>query len=89
MPRALALIVALPLVAMAAPPPEPAVQRSVHEDDGARIEELRVRGVNQRLLVQPKAASAPAYEIVPADPGRDAAADRRSAGRSLWRLFAF
>lgn len=69
--------------------PEPAVQRSVHEDDGARIEELRVRGVNQRLVVQPKAASAPAYEIVPADPGRDTAQDRRSAGQRVWRLFNF
>jgi hypothetical protein len=69
--------------------PEPAVQRSVQEDDGVRIEELRVRGVNQRLVVQPKAASAPAYEIVPADPGRDAAQDRRSAGQRVWRLFSF
>ena len=69
--------------------PEPAVQRSVQEDDGVRIEELRVRGVNQRIVVQPKAASAPAYEIVPADPGRDTAQDRRSAGQRVWRLFSF
>lgn len=69
--------------------PEPAVQRSVHEDDGARIEELRVRGLNHRLLVRPKAASAPAYEIVPADPGHDATTQQRSAGRARWQLFTF
>ena len=83
----LALLALAPLEALAAP--EPAVQRSVQEDDHVRLEELRVRGVNQRLVVQPKAASAPAYEILPADPGRDAAHDRRSAGQRVWRLFSF
>ncbi len=89
---ALLLTLAAVAAALAAPvraAPEPAVQRSVQEDDGARIEELRVRGLNQRLVVQPKAAGAPAYEIVPADPGRDTAQDRRSAGQRVWRLFAF
>lgn len=90
------LIVAVPAAAAmatlaipAAAAPEPAVQRSVREDDNVRIEELRVRGINQRLVVQPKAASAPAYEILPRDPGRDAAQDRRSAGQRVWRLFDF
>ena len=83
----LALLALAPPGALAAP--EPAVQRSVQEDDHVRLEELRVRGVNQRLVVQPKAASAPAYEILPADPGRDAAQDRRSAGQRVWRLFSF
>ncbi|NJN00585.1 MAG: hypothetical protein HC793_02920, partial [Aquincola sp.] len=32
---------------------EPNVQRQVVEDDGARIEELRVRGQVQRIVVKP------------------------------------
>jgi hypothetical protein len=73
--------------------PEPAVQRSVQEDDNVRIEELRVRGVTQRIVVRPKAggqgAALPEYEILPAEPGRDSAQDRRSAGQRVWRLFSF
>lgn len=68
---------------------EPAVQRSVVEDDKVRIEELRVRGITRSIVVRPKAASAPTYEIVPTDPGRDAEVDRRSAGQRVWRLFSF
>lgn len=89
MPRTLIALLLLVPASGALAATEPAVQRSVQEDDGVRIEELRVRGVNQRLVVRPKAASAPEYEIVPADPGRDAAQDRRSAGQRVWRLFSF
>jgi hypothetical protein len=69
--------------------PEPAVQRQTLEDDQVRIEELRVRGLNQRLVVRPKAAGVREYEIVPADPGRDATPGRTTAGQRVWRLFAF
>lgn len=89
MPRALPVLLLLALTGAGAAAPEPHVQRTVIEDDGARIEELRVRGINQRLLVRPKAASAPEYEILPADPGRDAPQDRRAAGQRVWRLFSF
>ena len=82
------LLLALWATSATAAAPEPAVQRSVKEDNGVRIEELRVRGVNRSIVVQPKAASAPAYQIVPADPGRDAERDR-SAGQRVWRLFSF
>lgn len=87
-----ALSIALPpllLAAAAVAAPEPAVQRQVLEDDGVRIEELRVRGVNQRLVVKPKGDGAREYEILPAEPGRDAAQDRRAAGQRVWRLFSF
>jgi hypothetical protein len=81
------------LVAAAWSAPEPAVQRTVLEDDNVRIEELRVRGVNQRLVVRPKAnakgQAMPEYEILPAEPGRDSAQDRRAAGQRVWRLFSF
>ena len=90
------LLVALPMLIALAPAvaaPEPAVQRSVQEDDNVRIEELRVRGVTQRIVVRPKAggqgAALPEYEILPAEPGRDSAQDRRSAGQRVWRLFTF
>lgn len=83
---------ALPLLLAAASAlaaPEPAVQRQVLEDDGVRIEELRVRGVNQRIVVKPKGEGAREYEILPSDPGRDSAQDRRAAGQRVWRLFSF
>lgn len=68
---------------------EPAVQRQVLEDDNVRIEELRVRGVNQRLVVRPKIDGVREYEILPGEPGRDSAQDRRSAGQRVWRLLSF
>jgi len=68
---------------------EPEVKRTVLEDDAVRIDELRVRGQVQRILVTPKAAGARPYEIVPADAARDAAQHRGLAGQSLWHLFSF
>jgi hypothetical protein len=72
-----------------APTREPAVQRQVLEDDQTRIEELRVRGVNRRLLVQPKIAGVAGYEILPEEPGRDAADRRAAGGQRVWRLLSF
>jgi hypothetical protein len=73
--------------------PEPVVQRSVVEDDNVRIEELRVRGIHQRIVVRPKAGAKgdalPEYEILPAEPGRDSAQDRRVAGQRVWRVLSF
>jgi hypothetical protein len=93
MPRSLPALLLPAALALSAGPllatPEPAVQRQVTEDDGVRIEELRVRGVNQRLVVQPKAGGAVEYEIVPESPSQDASQDRRSAGQRVWRLFSF
>jgi hypothetical protein len=75
-------------------PPEPNVKRTVIEDNGARIEELRVRGQTVRIVVQPKKADgskAPTYEIVPSDPGRDPSTPARSglAGQRLWPVMSF
>lgn len=69
--------------------PEPNVQRNVTEDTGARVDELRVRGQTQRIVVQSKIASAPAYEIGTSTDGRDTSQDNRSEGRTLWRLLSF
>jgi hypothetical protein len=69
--------------------PEPKVQRTRSEDDGVRIDELRVRGLNRKVVVQSKVAGAPAYEIGTDDDARDLSQDRRNEGRSFWRLFSF
>jgi hypothetical protein len=84
-----ALLCAAGLAAPAVAAPEPVVERQVLEDDNVRIEELRVRGVNRRLLVRPKAAGGIEYEIIPEAPAQDASQDKRSAGQRVWRLFSF
>ncbi len=71
---------------------EPAVQRVVVEDEGARIEELRVRGQVQRVLVKPKHAHE--YEIVAPAGGRDPSQNRANqppgaAGQRVWNVLRF
>lgn len=68
---------------------EPKVVRTVNEDESVRIEELRVRGQTQRIVVRSKLPGAPAYQIGTSTDGRDVAQDRRSEGRSLWQVLAF
>ncbi|HET9823617.1 MAG TPA: DUF2782 domain-containing protein [Burkholderiaceae bacterium] len=81
-----------PDAAAMAVPPEPQVQRIVIEDEGARIEELRVRGQTLRIVVTPR-HGAP-YEIVPAVRGRDPSQNRAggqpgAGGQRVWNLFQF
>jgi hypothetical protein len=71
------------------PPSDPAVVRTVIDDDGARIEELRVRGQAQRMVVQPKAEGAKEYEIVPASGGFDPSQQRDASGQRVWKLLSF
>ena len=52
------------------------IQRIRIEDDGARIDELRVGGQTQSIAVQPK-ANVPGYEFQPSDLGRSRAWVRR------------
>ncbi|MEO7853411.1 MAG: hypothetical protein ABIR94_14325 [Rubrivivax sp.] len=68
---------------------EPKVQRTRLEDEGVRVDELRVRGLNRKVVVQSKVSGAPAYEIGTDDDARDLSQDRRTEGRSLWRLLSF
>lgn len=75
-------------------PIEPKVQIIVIEDDGARIEELHVRGEAQRIKVQPKGVSPRmGYEILPASGGRDmspsASSMRGVAGQRVWSVLSF
>ncbi len=91
-PIALAALL-LPLAAMAqdgAPRGgEPVVERKVIEDDGVRIEELRVRGETQRIVVRSKVGGARAYEILPAGGGRDLSQDKRAIGLRVWSVLSF
>ncbi len=76
----------------ATPPAEPNVQRTVVDDGGARIEELRVRGRLQRVVVQPKGGGKP-YEILVGEGTRQASdgqgGSRGAAGQRVWQLFSF
>jgi len=68
--------------------PEPQILRQVTEDDEIRIEELRVRGATQRITVQPKHGSFPAYDIVPRDNSRPPSQDPK-AGQRVWLSLPF
>ena len=72
---------------------EPDVKRTVIEDDGARIEELRVRGEAQRIVVSPKFGIRKSYEIMTGDGARDAfdgtGGARSSAGKRVWNVLQF
>jgi len=79
-----------PAPAPATPRPEPVITRTVVEDDHVRIEELRVRGQLQRILVSPKASGVQPYEIVPPESGRDMSQQSKGiSGQRLWQLFSF
>lgn len=70
-------------------PGEPAVQRTVIEDEGSRIEETRVRGQLQRVIVTPKVGnSRTSYEILPGD-GSGSEASRSTAGKRVWNVLQF
>jgi hypothetical protein len=79
---------ALTAASAAAQTPEPAVVRTVTQDDQVRIEETRVRGAVQRIVVEQKAGGS--YEIMPpsatADPSRS---PTPRSGERRWRLFSF
>jgi hypothetical protein len=72
------------------PTAEPRVQRIVDEDEHVRIEELRVRGESQRIVVQPKGSNAKEYEIVPTSGAIDPSLGvRRTARERMWRVLNF
>jgi hypothetical protein len=77
------------VAASAAAGHDAAPQRVVIEDDGARIEETRLRGAAQRITVQSKVPGAKAYEIQVAPAGRDPSQERGGAGQRAWSLFNF
>jgi hypothetical protein len=72
---------------------EPKVQHIVIEDEGSRIEELRVRGTTQRIVVTPKLGTRQSYEIITGDGSRDlgdgANTSRGAAGKRVWHVLSF
>lgn len=83
----------VPAPATAAAPPVKALQRTVLEDDSTRIEELRVSGQSERVVVKSKRINLPAWEIRPNSPARMNASDSRlpndSANQRMWSVLSF
>jgi hypothetical protein len=61
----------------------------VLEDEGVRIEEMRIHGFVQRVTVQSKVGGVHPYEVQIAPAGRDPSQERGSAGRRVWSIFDF
>ena len=72
---------------------EPNIKRTVIEDRGSKIEELRVRGQAQRIVVTPKVGIKKSYEIITDSSGREMAdgsgASRGAVGKRVWNVFTF
>lgn len=74
-------------------PSEPNVKRTVIEDEGSKVEELRVRGQTQRIVVTPKVGTKKSYEIITDSAGREmydgSGASRGAVGKRVWNVFNF
>jgi hypothetical protein len=75
-------------------PGEPKVEHIVNEDKATRIEELRVRGQTQRIVVKSKIGVKGQYEILPAESARDVLpadgnGNRGAAGQAVWPVLSF
>jgi hypothetical protein len=71
---------------------DPSIQRIAIEDDQVRVDELRVRGQTERIVVTPKHGGRP-YEILTApngrDPGGSADGRRGATGQRVWTVLGF
>jgi len=74
-------------------PAEPNVKHTVIEDGGSKIDELRVRGQVQRLVVTPKIGTSVPYEIIVGPGGGDplerTGGARAAVGKRVWNVLAF
>jgi hypothetical protein len=74
-------------------PAEPNVKHTVIEDEGSKIDELRVRGQAQRIVVTPKVGIKKSYEIITDSSGREMAdgsgASRGAVGKRVWNVLNF
>ena len=73
-------------------PAEPDVKRTRIEDEATRIDELRVRGQTQKVVVTPKHGGKP-YEIIMGNAGRDTVdgtgGARSAVGKRVWTVLDF
>ena len=92
------LLACVALASRAQPAPagsaaEPEVRAGVIEDEGAKIEELRVRGQTQRIVVSSKVGPKTRYEIITGDGSRElsdgAGSTRGAAGKRVWNVLTF
>lgn len=90
-PVALALLLSItPWLSATAAEPDPEIKRTVVEDDQVRIEQLRVRGQVQQVIVRNKGSAAPDYQIIITSPGgQDLSKNRGAAGQRVWNLLSF
>jgi hypothetical protein len=70
---------------------EPQVKHTTIEDEGSRVEELRVRGEVRRITVTPKVGNWAPYEVLPAEGSRDLSQSggRGVAGQRVWQVMSF
>ena len=61
------------------------------EDEGSRVDELRIGGQTQSITVQPKVGDMPAYEVQPSDGVRNRARNgaESNTGSRVWNLMKF
>ena len=73
--------------------PPAKVEQLVIEDDAVRIEELRVRGHTQRIVVTSRSDARWRYEIVTGEAARDlstlTSSSRGAAGQRVWNVLNF
>ena len=72
---------------------EPEVRHTVIEDQGSKIDELRVRGQVQHVVVTPKVGTTRPYEIIVSRSGRDpvdgTGGANSAVGKRVWNVLAF
>ena len=72
---------------------EPNVKHIVIEDDGSKIDELRVRGQTQHVVVTPKVGVKKSYEIIVSRNGRAVETSTGGAtsatGKRVWNVLDF
>ena len=68
------------------------IERIRIEDAGSRIDELRVGGETQSIVVSPKGGM-PAYDVIPESANRDLVRGERGNGRvggtRVWKVLGF
>ena len=73
-------------------PGEPVVRLTIIDDDNVRIEELKVRGRSQRIVVTPKNGSKP-YEIITDNGSHDLSEGPNgfngAVGKRVWPVLSF
>ena len=73
--------------------PDQRIERIQIEDAGSRIDELRVGGETQSIVVSPKGGM-PAYDVLPGNSNRNLTRGERGAGSAtggtrVWKLLDF